>query len=232
MSHSFKLIVLLVVLGFLVYPSTAHQMEDGVTANSALAELKRGNARHVRHQYRHPHETAQRQRQLISAQHPHVEILSCSDSRVPPEIIFDEGLGDLFVVRVAGNVATDAELASLEYGAGHLHIPLLVVLGHENCGAVTAAVNGGEPEGHIETLIHLLQPAVQRSKQLSGDTVANAVRINVEMVVQQLRASTPTLSDLVAHGKLNVVGAVYSLKTGRVIWLPEISSTTPSDKQH
>jgi carbonic anhydrase len=132
---------------------------------------------------------------------------------------------------VAGNVATDTELASLEYGAEHLHIPLLVVMGHENCGAVTAALNGGPAEGHLETLVHLLEPAITKSRQLHGDPLANAVRTNVEMVVQQLRASTPTLSDLVAHGKLKIVGAVYSLKTGKVTWLPETNSKDPSDKQ-
>jgi carbonic anhydrase len=231
MNHSFRFVVAFVVLGFLVYPTIGRQSKASVMADSALAELKRGNARHIHHQYRHPHETAQRQRELISGQHPHVEILSCSDSRVPPEIIFDEGLGDLFVVRVAGNVATDTELASLEYGAEHLHIPLLVVMGHENCGAVTAALNGGPVEGHLETLVHLLEPAIKKSRQLRGDPLANAVRTNVEMMVQQLRDSTPTLSVLVAHGKLKIVGAVYSLKTGKVTWLPETNSKDPSDKQ-
>jgi len=144
----------------------------------------------------------------------------CGFSRAP-EIIFDQGLGDLFVVRVAGNVATEAELASLEYGADHLHIPLLVVVGHENCGAVTAALQGGPAEGHISTLVQLLQPAVEKSRQLPGDALANAVRTNVEMVVQQLRTSTPILSELVAHHKLKIIGAVYSLKTGRVSWLPD-----------
>lgn len=227
MNHSIRLVVLLVVVGFLVCPTTGRQMTESVTAASALAELKRGNARHVRHQYRHPHETAQRQRQLISGQHPHIEILSCSDSRVPPEIIFDEGLGDLFVVRVAGNVATDTELASLEYGAEHLHIPLLVVMGHQNCGAVTAALKGEPAEGHLETLVHLLGPAIAKSKQLPGDTLANAVRTNVAMVVQQLRTSAPILSDLVANGKLKIVGAIYSLQTGEVSWLPETSGHIP-----
>ena len=120
-----------------------HQAEPNVTPDAVVAELKIGNAHHVRHQYQHPHETRARQRELVAGQHPHAEILSCADSRVPPEIIFDQGLGDLFTVRVAGNVATDVEIGSLEYGAEHLHIPLLVVLGHESCGAVTAAVQGG-----------------------------------------------------------------------------------------
>ena len=196
-----------------------HQAEPNITPDSAVAELKTGNAHHVRHQYQHPHETLARQRELVAGQHPRAEILSCADSRVPPEIIFDQGLGDLFVVRVAGNVATDTEIGSLEYGAEHLHIPLLVVLGHESCGAVTAAVQGGNPEGHIAALISLIKPAVDKSHGMPGDPVANAVRANVQMVVQQLRTSTPVLSELISHGKLKIIGGVYSLETGEVTWL-------------
>ena len=208
-------------LTLLIVFSPAQNTEEKITAASVLAELKSGNEHHVAHRYQHPHESLERRRELLSGQHPHAEILSCSDSRVPPELIFDQGLGDLFIVRVAGNVATDTEIGSLEYGAEHLHIPLLVVLGHESCGAVTAAVQGGPPEGHIAALVTLIGPAVDKTRGMSGDPVANAVRMNVEMVVKQLRSSTPLLSELVAHGKLKIVGAVYSIETGSVTWLPE-----------
>lgn len=204
-------------------PGVGQRAETAVTGDSALTELKSGNDHHTRHQYSHPHENLARQRELTSGQHPHAEILSCADSRVPPEIIFDQGLGDLFVVRVAGNVAADTEIASLEYGAEHLHIPLLVVLGHESCGAVTAAVQGGPPEGHIGALVDLIKPAVEQTRGSPGDPVANAVKANVELVVKQLRSSTPLLSELVAHGKLKVVGGVYSLETGKVTWLPDVN---------
>ena len=203
--------------------STGQNADEKISADSVLAELKTGNAHHMAHRYQHPHETLERQRQLVSGQHPHAEILSCSDSRVPPEIIFDQGLGDLFTIRVAGNVASDTEIGSLEYGAEHLHVPLIVVLGHENCGAVTAAVQGGPPEGHIAALVDLIKPAVEKTRGMSGDPVSNAVRVNVEMVVRQLRSSTPILSELVAHGKLRIVGAVYSIQTGSVTWLPDVS---------
>jgi carbonic anhydrase len=142
---------------------------------------------------------------------------------VPPEIVFDQGLGDLFIVRVAGNVASDTEIGSLEYGAEHLHVPLIVVLGHESCGAVTAAVQGGPPEGHIGAVVDLIKPAVEKTRGMSGDPVSNAVRMNVELVVKQLRTSTPILSELVAHGKLRIAGAVYSIETGAVTWLPDVS---------
>jgi carbonic anhydrase len=201
--------------------SIGQRTEETVTAALALAELKSGNLHHVAHRYQHPHETVNRLRQLASGQNPHAQILSCSDSRVPPEIIFDQGLGDLFIVRVAGNVASDTELGSLEYGAEDLHIPLLVVLGHQHCGAVTAAVQGGEAEGHIHALVNLLRPAVEKSRGLPGDAVENAVKANVEMVVKQLRTSTPILAALVSQRKLRVVGAVYSLDTGKVTWLPD-----------
>src|SRR5262245_40847546 len=214
MKYFSALAVLAVIL-----TSLGHQAEPNVAPDAVLAELKTGNAHHVRHQYQHPHETVARQRELVAGQHPHAEILSCADSRVPPEIVFDQGLGDLLVVRVAGNVATDTEIGSLEYGAEHLHIPLLVVLGHETCGAVTAAVQGGAAEGHIAALVKLIKPAVDKSRGMPGDTVANAVRVNVQMVVQQLRASTPVLSELVAQGKLKIIGGVYSLQTGKVTWL-------------
>jgi carbonic anhydrase len=136
-----KLPIILTVLTLVGFATVGLQ-DEKITPDAALAELKTGNDHHVQHRYQHPHETVERQRELVKGQHPHAEILSCADSRVPPEIIFDQGLGDLFVVRVAGNIATDAELASLEYGAAHLQIPLLVVMGHEHCGAVTAAVEG------------------------------------------------------------------------------------------
>src|SRR5215510_9602296 len=221
MNRWLKLVIGILLLSVAMLPGIGGRAETLITAESALAELKAGNQHHVRHQYQHPHETVVRQRELTSGQHPHAEILSCADSRVPPEIIFDQGLGDLFVVRVAGNVATDTEIGSLEYGAEHLHISLLVVLGHDSCGAVTAAVQGGEAEGHIATLVSLIKPAVDKSRALHGDKIADAVRTNVQMVVQQLRSSTPILSELVAQGKLKIVGGVYSLETGEVTWLSD-----------
>jgi len=191
------------------------------TADQALAELKAGNQHHAAHQYTHPHQTASRQRELVQGQHPHAVVLTCADSRVAPEIVFDQGLGDLFTIRVAGNIAGDAEIASIEYAAEHLHTPLVVVMGHQSCGAVAAAVEGGEAPGHLPSLIAAIRPAVDKARGQPGDLSANAVRINVEMVVAQLRSSTPVLAELVGSGKLKIVGAVYSLENGKVTWLPE-----------
>jgi carbonic anhydrase len=194
--------------------------EDKATADVAIAELSAGNARHVAHRDQHPTRlrTAAATRFRTD---PHAEILSCSDSRVPPELIFDQGLGDLFIVRVAGNVVSDTELGSLEYGAEHLHVPLLVVLGHQHCGALTAAVRGrrsGRPYRCAD------QPAASGRREdswVAWRPVENATKANVEMVVKQLRTSTPVLAELVSHGKLKVVGALYSLDTGKVTWLPD-----------
>ncbi len=190
--------------------------EQALAADKALRELKADNDRHANHRYTHPHVTAARQREPATGQNPPAVILGCADSRVPPEIIFDPGLGDLSVVRVAGNVARDAEIAGIEYAVEHLHTPLLVIMGHQKCGAVSAAVEGGEASGHLPALIKAIQPAVKKAKGMPGDGIENAVRNNVEMVVKQLRASQPVLAPLVKQGNLRIVGAVYLLDTGKV----------------
>jgi carbonic anhydrase len=191
------------------------------TADAVLAELKAGNQHHVKAQYTHPHQSGARRQELARGQQPHAVILTCADSRVPPEIVFDRGLGDLFVIRVAGNVAPDAEVASIEYAVEHLHTPLVVVMGHQSCGAVAAAIEGGDAPGHLPALVNAIRPAVEKARKLPGDLSDNAIRVNVEDVVEQLRTSQPVLAHEVAAGKLRIVGAVYSLATGNVTWLPE-----------
>jgi carbonic anhydrase len=199
----------------------AIEQDTAPSAEAVLRELKAGNAHHAAHRYTHPHETAARQQELTRGQHPHAAILSCADSRVPPEMVFDQGLGDLFTVRSAGNVAGDIEIGSLEYAVAHLDTPLLVVMGHQGCGAVTAAVEGGEAIGHIPAFIKPILPAVEQARQLPGNAIDHAVRINVEMVVDQLRRSAPVLAERIARRQLRIVGAVCSLDTGKVTWLPE-----------
>jgi carbonic anhydrase len=195
--------------------------QQAPSADRVLQELKDGNAHHVAHRDTHPHDTAARQRDLVKGQHPHATVLSCADSRVPPEIVFDQGLGDLFTVRSAGNVAGDIELGSIEYAVAHLDTPVVVVMGHQSCGAVTAAVEGGEILGHTGAFITPIMPSVTQARTLSGNVIEDAVRIHVEHVVEQLRTSRPVLADYVTRGKLRVVGAVCALDTGRVTWLPE-----------
>ena len=187
-----------------------------VSADQALSKLMIGNRRYVTNHMQHPHQTRAARQALTKAQHPFATVLSCADSRVPPEIIFDEGLGDLFVVRVAGNITDDAILGSLEYSAEHLHVPLIVVLGHTRCGAVTAAVQGVTEHNHVDSLMKAIHPAVVQAAREPGDKLANAIRDNVMLVVRQLQTSHPVLAEMQAKGKLKVVGAIYDLETGRV----------------
>ena len=215
MVRTVRIVVAAAVCGAAV----AAAQEQMPSADTVLRELKAGNDHHLAKRYQHPHQTASRQREVAQGQHPHAIVLSCPDSRVAPEIILDQGLGDLFDVRVAGNVASDAELASIEYAAEHLHTPVLVVMGHQKCGAVTAAAEPGEAEGHLPSLLAMIRPAVDKARTQPGDLIENAVRINVENVVRQIRLSTPVLAALVDRGELTVAGAVYSLDTGKVICL-------------
>lgn len=199
----------------------AHATTTVPTPASALTELKAGNERFASHHVTHPHQAAARRTELASGQQPHAVILACADSRVAPEIVFDKGLGDLFTVRVAGNIAGDPEIASIEYAVEHLHVPLIVVMGHQSCGAVGAAIEGGEAPGHLPALIDAIKPSVEKARAMKGELSDNAIRVNVEAVVAQLEASHPILAEHVADGSLKIVGGVYSLKTGRVAWLSD-----------
>lgn len=188
----------------------------GVRADEALARLVEGNKRFVEMKLAHPDQDAGCRTALAKGQQPFAVVLGCSDSRVPPELIFDQGLGNLFVIRVAGNVADDIGLASIEYAVEHTGSQLVVVLGHERCGALTAAVKGGELPGHLPALMTALQPAVEKSRGASADAVDAAVRANVELTAAQLRESKPILAEMVEKGEIKIVGARYDLDTGAV----------------
>ncbi|MEW5802196.1 MAG: carbonic anhydrase [bacterium] len=196
--------------------AAAKEAASGVNGNQALEALMAGNKRYTAVKNTYPNQTAERRAELVKGQKPFAIILSCSDSRVPPEIIFDQGLGDLFVIRVAGNVVDDIALGSIEYAAEHLGTPLIMVLGHEKCGAVTATVEGGEAPGHIGSFTKAIKPAVEKAKDQPGDKVDNTVKANVELIVEQLKVSKPILSELVKEGRLKIVGARYDLDTGAV----------------
>jgi carbonic anhydrase len=203
-------------------PARAAETEQpALTPQQALDQLKAGNARYRKSALVHPHQTAEHRLKISEAQHPFAQVLACSDSRVSPEIVFDEGLGDLFVVRVAGNIVDDAVKGTLEYGAEHLHVPLIVVMGHTGCGAVTAAVEAAETHDHIVSLMDAIFPAVLSTRGQPGDPVDNAVRANVLRTVQELRQSWPTLYRLHAGEEIAIVGAIYDLHTGQVLWLDD-----------
>ncbi len=191
-------------------------MNGNITPEQALARLAEGNKRFASGNLNHPRQMPARRIEVSDAQYPFATILGCSDSRVPPELIFDQGLGDLFVIRVAGHVVDEAVLGSIEYAVEHLHIPLVMVLGHKNCGAVTAAVRGDPVTGHIAQLVKAIQPAVEKVKRQPSTMLENAIRVNIERAVVRLHAAELTLAQHIKTGKLQVVGAYYDLSSGAV----------------
>jgi len=200
----------------------AHSNQPSVAPAEAISKLKEGNGRYTSGNLQHPGQTTERRAELAKTQHPFAGIVCCSDSRVPPEIVFDQGLGDLFVVRVAGNVINDEGLGSVEYTVDHLGTRLILVLGHQSCGAVKAAretiAAKGKAPGHIESLVTAIKPAVEATAK---DDLETTVKANVRNVVQALRSSTPILKAKVDSGEIQVIGGYYSLDTGAVIFLEE-----------
>jgi carbonic anhydrase len=197
---------------------------DKMEIADALARLTAGNIRFVTQQLQFPDQTAERRAQVAQGQSPFAAVLCCSDSRVPPEVIFDQGLSDLFVVRVAGNVIDDPIIGSLEYGVEHLGISLIVVLGHTKCGAVRAALEavylGAEAPVHIDSLVKALEPAVEEAQRLPGDPWLNAITVNIQLTVAHLLSSQPILAKAVKAKELQIVGARYDLDSGWAEFLP------------
>jgi carbonic anhydrase len=200
--------------------TTKEKAVQKVTSDEALARLVEGNRRFVANKMFHPNESPEQRTRLTSGQAPFAAILGCADSRVPPEIIFDHGLGDIFDVRVAGNIVEDAGSGSFEYAVEHLGVPLIVVLGHAKCGAVKSTVEalqaGGEVPGHIAELVRKLKPAVYKTKDLPGDKIDNAVRENARSNAAELAGLEPILKKKVQEGLLKVVAMRYDLDTGVV----------------
>jgi carbonic anhydrase len=186
-----------------------------------LQQLIAGNERYAAGHPLHPNQSPDRRTEVAGGQHPIAIIVSCSDSRVPPEIVFDQGLGDVFVVRTAGEVVDDQAVGSIEYAVEHLHARLIVVLGHDQCGAVKAAVDGGDAPGHISSVVNAIEPAVEKARHEPGDLLDNAINENVLLVTSQLKTSKPILSHEVDTAGLQVVGARYSLESGTVQWLSQ-----------
>src|SRR5213078_2805325 len=226
----------------------AHPDQPIVLPAEAISRLKAGNARYTSGKEQPPEssqerafeatnsyenagltflgmtadQAAKRRAELTKSQHPFTIIVSCSDSRVPPEIVFDQGLGDLFIVRVAGNVINDEGLGSIEYSVDHLGTRLILVLGHQSCGAVKAAretiAAKGKAPGHIESLVTAIKPAVEATAK---DDLDATIKANVKNVVLALRSSAPILKAEVDSGKIQVIGGYYSLDTGAVTFLDE-----------
>lgn len=212
-------------------------------AENAFKRIVEGNARFAEGIQNNPNQNVDKRREVANGQVPHTIIVTCADSRVSPELLFDQGLGDVFVIRVAGNVVDQFSIASIEYAAEHLHSPLLVILGHERCGAVGAAVQTYEahlknPADHkesahgtvatdehanINALIHEIMPSVMEAARKPGDLLANAIDINVENSINQTMGRSPLLRRLAEESKFDVIGGTYDLDTGRVTF------TAPKD---
>ena len=185
-------------------------------AGPALAKLKEGNARFVTGATSSSKPTRARRAETAKSQHPFAVIVGCSDSRTPPEIIFDQNIGDLFVVRTAGEVVADYELGSIEYAVEHLGARLIVVLGHERCGAVAAAIAGDNAPGHVGSIVRTIRPAVEAARHQPGDELTNAIKKNVDRVTAQIRQKAE-LGSLASS--VEVVEAYYNLDSGEVEWL-------------
>ena len=198
-------------------PAAAATQQDTEpdSPDTALQRLLNGNKRFMEQKPEYPHHEKARLQEVATSQHPFATLLSCADSRVPAEIVFDQGIGDLFDVRIAGNIVTDEALGSLEYAAALLGTPLIMVLGHERCGAVTAAVEGKSLPGQIGSFAKAIKPAMAEVKDKIGDPVENAVVANVQYQVAKLKQSE-LLTGLVEEGKLKIVGGRYDLDTGEV----------------
>ncbi len=206
--------------------------------DKALTMLKEGNIRFYKGKTRRPHANAKRLKQAgteSQARHAFATVIACSDSRVPVELIFDAGIMDIFTVRVAGNVCDTTTIGSIEFGLAHVLTPLLVVLGHTQCGAVTAAVDtlqGNPPqlEPNLRPLVEKIQPAVKRAMEkhpmTGGDNlIPLAIEKNVRQSIEDLFMQSPTTRDLAEKGKVKVIGAIYDVATGKINWLPPEMST-------
>jgi carbonic anhydrase len=193
---------------------------EAVDADEILETLMEGNARYVKLRRRAPEVLTERRDAILLGERPIAAVLCCSDPRVVPETIFDEGLNDIFDVRVAGNTLSDPALGSLEYAVKKLNLRLVMVLGHEDCGAVRAAVErsiqGVNAIGHIDNLITPILPAVASAQRLSGDLVESTIRENVKQTVEQMRSADPIMTNYSKLHGLKIVGAFYHLQTGVV----------------
>ncbi|WP_449416457.1 carbonic anhydrase [Phormidium nigroviride] len=192
------------------------EVAPSITADQALKKLMEGNQRYIQQKRIFPDQNQARISEVANSQHPFATILGCSDSRVPPELLFDQGLGDIFDVRIAGNITDNTIIGSIEYSVAELGVPLILVLGHERCGAVKATLEGHSVPGHIGTVVAAIKPALEQVQNQSGDKLDNLVRANVKMSVDKLKASSPILAEAVKAGKLKIVGARYDLDTATV----------------
>jgi carbonic anhydrase len=214
-------LMIAVITGMLLVVAALAAEKSTVSAEQAEKLLKEGSQRFIKSYCgKNPKQGNKCLADVNMSQAPFAVVVACSDSRVPPELLFDRGLGDLFIIRLAGNIVNDAALGSIEYAVEHLGVPLVVVMGHKRCGAVQAAVeavnkNEKVPE-HLSAIVNAIKPAVEQVKGQPGDEVDNAVRANIKLVVAKIKAAKPIIAPAVKAGKVRVLGAYFDLDDGRV----------------
>jgi len=208
-------LTLMAALAMSTWAIAAEPTTPSVTPDDALSRLKAGNERFANSKESASKPVAARRAETAQAQHPFAIVVGCADSRTAPEIVFDQNIGDLFVIRTAGNLVDDYALGSIEYAVEHLGGRLIVVLGHERCGAVTAALGGGSAPGHINSLVRDIQPAVAASQGKEGDALANAIHENDAAVAAKIRKQAQ-LGEFASQ--VRVVEGYYDLDTGKVEW--------------
>ncbi len=213
----FPLIVSIALLGAASFVIADDHGLPSVGPDAALAKLKEGNARFAESKVSDAKPIAAKREETAKAQHPFATIVACADSRTAPEIIFDGNIGDLFVVRTAGNLVDDHALGSIEYSVAHLGSRLIVVLGHQRCGAVIAALASDTAPGHVQSLVRDIQPSVRAEKGKPGDVLNNTIAENAREVAAKIRKE----ADLGAAKDVRVIPAVYNLDTGKVEWQKE-----------
>lgn len=196
--------------------STPVQKPQPVSPDAGIKRLVEGNQRFIDGKRLNPNQSQLRLRETAVDQYPFAAILGCADSRVPAEIVFDQGLGDLFVVRVAGNIAAQEAIGSLEFATAVLGAQAIMVLGHARCGAVSAAIKGDPLPGRIGIFVEEIKPAVERARKKTGNLEENAIIANVQYQVDRLIESSTILGSLIKEGKLKIVGGRYDLATGKV----------------
>lgn len=207
-----------VFLGVMAFAFGADHPAASVSADAALAKLKEGNVRFVNAKVSESKPTAARRAETAQSQHPFAIILGCADSRTAPEIVFDQNIGDLFVVRTAGNLVDDHGLGSIEYAVEHLGARLIVVLGHKRCGAVVAALASDTAPGHVQSLVRDIQPAVQATKGKPGDATDLAIAENARLMATKIH-SEANLGDLAKD--VRIMSAIYDLDSGKVEFAKE-----------
>jgi carbonic anhydrase len=213
--RKFAVVLMASLLGLAGLAMAAGHVGSPVGPEESLRRLKKGNQRYARNAVSGGKPTSARRAETAQTQHPFAIVVGCADSRTAPEIVFDQNLGELFVVRTAGNLVDDHALGSIEYAVGHLGTRLIVVLGHERCGAVKAALEGGKAPGHVNSLVRDIRPAVNAVKGKQGDALANAVHENATQVAAKIRKKAK-LGEFASQ--VRIVTGYYDLDTGKVEW--------------